>query len=200
MYDNWEIYVMITKKLNKNGHTWGWCGLCGISVKCGTCGDHSGNPALGQKEDGTDCEDCRETWEIQDNPTVEQAKAAIRYLNSMVNDIMGKPWDINKLVDTAEAMGKAEELKSIMDKNKADHETEQEERNKDFNEMLEGWDDKTRTSDQKNEEYYESQAKDLQNAIGEQEPQNKKWDDLTDHEKKSLIRALRESRVVRGIY
>ena len=134
------------------------------------------------------------------NPNAEQAQAAIRYLNSMVNDIMGKPWDINKLVDTAEAMGKADELKSIMDKNEADQKAESEQSEKDFNEMLEGWDDKTRTSDQKNEEYFESQAKDLQNTIGEQEPQNKNWDDLTDHEKKSLIRALRESRVVRGIY
>ena len=50
-------------------HTRAYCQLCeGWAVICKTCGNDSCNGGCGKLDDGTDCPDCQEAYEIMMNP------------------------------------------------------------------------------------------------------------------------------------
>lgn len=47
-------------------HSWAVCGMCGIMVRCKTCGNNCCNGGYGELADGSKCPDCPSAYEKQD--------------------------------------------------------------------------------------------------------------------------------------
>ena len=68
-------------------HKWDFCGYCGSMVTCGTCNNNCCNAGHGTLEDGSECPDCNDAYEMQLNPTEEQTRDRIRFLNEKCKEL-----------------------------------------------------------------------------------------------------------------
>ena len=64
----------------EKGHKWDFCGMCGYMIRCGTCGNNCCNGMHGTLEDDSECPDCPSAYKIQLNPTEEQKKDRLMFL------------------------------------------------------------------------------------------------------------------------
>jgi len=82
---------------SKVEHKWDWCSMCGLIVRCGTCGNNSCNSGYGELKDGSVCPDCESAYEKQQKWVTDEDKIGLfDMILKKVEDLQDKYYELEQ--------------------------------------------------------------------------------------------------------
>lgn len=135
--------------LHEKGHYWSWCGCCGFTVMCGTCGmNMCGGSGFLDKERTVECPDCDSAYQLWQRPDNDQLSKLETYARGLIEELYSRAWMVDQLRETAEKMGHADVFAEIEATSHRNWEAEQTAKQAAFDEMIAEWTDENRAKEE----------------------------------------------------